>query len=86
MAAALRPGLAAARAALRIVDIDADPALKARFDWDVPLLCDGESVPDGAERCPCLAGALIGTDVGGLARAVGSLTCWGSGAGTARFA
>lgn len=25
------------------VDVDADPALKARFGWDVPLLYDGES-------------------------------------------
>lgn len=25
------------------VDVDADPALKARFGWDVPLLFDGET-------------------------------------------
>ncbi len=25
------------------IDVDADPALKARFGWDVPLLFDGES-------------------------------------------
>lgn len=25
------------------LDVDADPALKARFGWDVPLLFDGEA-------------------------------------------
>lgn len=25
------------------VDVDAEPALKARFGWDVPLLFDGDS-------------------------------------------
>jgi hypothetical protein len=25
-----------------VIDIDADPALKMRFDWDVPLLFAGE--------------------------------------------
>ncbi len=28
------------------VDVDADPALKARYGWDVPLLYDG-----GTEIC-----------------------------------
>lgn len=27
---------------LMAVDVDDDPALKARFGWDVPLLFDGE--------------------------------------------
>jgi hypothetical protein len=43
MRAALTPGLKAARASLKVVDIDTDPALKARFDWDVPLLYHGET-------------------------------------------
>jgi hypothetical protein len=25
------------------VDVDGDPALKARFGWDVPLLFDGDA-------------------------------------------
>lgn len=25
------------------VDIDADPALKAKYDWEVPLLFDGDT-------------------------------------------
>ena len=25
------------------VDVDADPALRARFGWDVPLLFDGDA-------------------------------------------
>ena len=28
---------------LRAVDVDADPLLKARFGWDVPLLFDGDT-------------------------------------------
>jgi hypothetical protein len=28
---------------LMAVDVDDDPALKARFGWDVPLLFDGEN-------------------------------------------
>lgn len=28
---------------LNPVDVDADPALKARYGWDVPLLFDGDS-------------------------------------------
>jgi len=42
MAAALRPLIAASRYHLAEVDVDADPALKARFGWEVPLLFDGE--------------------------------------------
>ncbi len=30
--------------ALRIVDVDADPALEARFDEQVPVLMDGDVV------------------------------------------
>lgn len=30
------------RHVLSFVDVDADPVLKARFGWDVPLLFDGE--------------------------------------------
>ena len=28
---------------LKSVDVDADPALKARFGWEVPLLFDGDA-------------------------------------------
>ena len=28
---------------LEPVDVDADPSLKVRFGWDVPLLFDGET-------------------------------------------
>lgn len=28
---------------LQSLDVDADPALKARFGWDVPLLFDGDT-------------------------------------------
>jgi hypothetical protein len=28
---------------LQALDVDADPALKARFGWDVPLLFDGDT-------------------------------------------
>jgi hypothetical protein len=41
MAAAVAP-LAAAGVALRTLDVDADPALRSRFGWDVPLLFAGE--------------------------------------------
>jgi hypothetical protein len=41
MAAALQPHILARGITLQTVDVDTDPALKARFDWDVPLLfCD----------------------------------------------
>lgn len=43
MASAVGPMIAARGHGLRKVDIDADPALKARFGWDVPLLFDGDS-------------------------------------------
>lgn len=42
MAAALQPHLLACGVALQTIDIDSDPVLKARFDWDVPLLFCGE--------------------------------------------
>lgn len=42
MAAALGPLIAASGVGLRQVDVDADPALKSRFGWDVPLLFDGD--------------------------------------------
>lgn len=42
MAAALGPLVAARGVGLRQVDVDADPLLKARFGWDVPLLFDGD--------------------------------------------
>lgn len=28
---------------MQSVDVDADPVLKARFGWDVPLLFDGDA-------------------------------------------
>ena len=42
MAAALTPHLAAGNMRLHTVDIDLDPTLLARFDWEVPLLFEGE--------------------------------------------
>ena len=42
MAGAVVPRLAAQWIKLQTVDIDSDPKLTARFDWDVPLLFDGE--------------------------------------------
>lgn len=37
-------GLLAGRAIeIGQIDVDADPALEARFGWDVPLLFDGET-------------------------------------------
>jgi hypothetical protein len=46
MAEAVRPYLASADWVLNIVDIDADAALQARYDLDVPVLCGG-----GVELC-----------------------------------
>lgn len=43
MADAVRPSIEAAGYRLLAVDVDADPALKARFGWDVPLLFEGET-------------------------------------------
>lgn len=43
MADAVRPAIEAAGHRLLAVDVDADPALKARFGWDVPLLFEGET-------------------------------------------
>lgn len=42
MAAALVPYLTEGNMRLHRVNIDLDPALLARFDWDVPLLFAGE--------------------------------------------
>jgi hypothetical protein len=28
---------------LKLIDVDADPSLKTKYGWDVPLLFDGES-------------------------------------------
>ena len=41
MAAAVRALIRGSRHGLTAVDVDADPALKAQFGWDVPLLFDG---------------------------------------------
>lgn len=43
MAAAVEPLLAGGGHRLQPVDVDAEPALKARYGWDVPLLFDGET-------------------------------------------
>lgn len=43
MAAAVRPLAEAGGHRLQAVDVDADPALKARYGWDVPLLFDGDA-------------------------------------------
>ena len=42
MAAALGPLVTARGVGLRQVDVDADPVLRSRFGWDVPLLFDGD--------------------------------------------
>ena len=31
------------RCSVALVDVDADPALKARYGWEVPLLFDGDT-------------------------------------------
>jgi hypothetical protein len=41
MAAEVRALIAGSGHELSPVDVDADPALKARYGWDVPLLFDG---------------------------------------------
>ena len=43
MMAALHPKLLDQAVCLQTVDIDTRPELKARFDWDVPLLFAGET-------------------------------------------
>jgi hypothetical protein len=43
MADAVQPPIEAAGHRLQTVDVDADPALQARFGWDVPLLFEGEA-------------------------------------------
>lgn len=42
MVAVISPLIAAGGHDLHEVDVDADPSLKARFGWDVPLLFDGD--------------------------------------------
>ena len=42
MADAVRPPIEAAGHRLLALDVDAAPALKARFGWDVPLLFEGD--------------------------------------------
>jgi hypothetical protein len=42
MAEAVRARIAGGRVALVAVDVDADPALKAAYGWEVPLLFDGD--------------------------------------------
>lgn len=46
MVAALEPALPALGCTLEVVDVDADPALEARYDERVPVL-----TLDGAEIC-----------------------------------
>lgn len=46
MAADVQALIAGTGHGLQSVDVDADPDLKARYGWDVPLLFDG-----GAEIC-----------------------------------
>jgi peroxiredoxin len=43
MASEVRAQLAGSGHGLSPVDVDADPALKAQYGWDVPLLFDGAS-------------------------------------------
>jgi hypothetical protein len=43
MAAAANVLIAGSGHRLEPVDVDADPALKARYGWDVPLLFDGST-------------------------------------------
>jgi len=42
MAAALKMRIAGLAVRIDTIDIDRDPALKARFGWDVPLLFAGD--------------------------------------------
>ena len=44
MALALGPLLEGSGVAVLEVDVDADPALEARYGWDVPVLLAGEEV------------------------------------------
>ena len=50
MAAALVPLAARLGAAVTVVDVDADPALEARYGELVPVLLLGDP-PDGAKLC-----------------------------------
>jgi hypothetical protein len=42
MAAEVQALIAESGHRLAAVDVDADPSLKARYGWDVPLLFDGD--------------------------------------------
>jgi hypothetical protein len=42
MAAEVEALIAESGHRLAAVDVDADPSLKARYGWDVPLLFDGD--------------------------------------------
>ncbi len=42
MASGVRALIADSQHMLGLVDVDAQPALKAQFGWDVPLLFDGD--------------------------------------------
>jgi hypothetical protein len=42
MAAEVQALIAESGHHLAAVDVDADPSLKARYGWDVPLLFDGD--------------------------------------------
>jgi hypothetical protein len=43
MAAHVRTLIAGSGHGLKPVDVDGDPALKARYGWDVPLLFSGDT-------------------------------------------
>ncbi|MHB1187701.1 glutaredoxin family protein [Thiobacillus sp.] len=43
MAAEAHAMIAGTGHGLELVNVDADPALKARYGWDVPLLFDGDT-------------------------------------------
>ena len=48
MADALRPLLEATGGTMRILDIDADPALREKYDWRIPVLTlEGDVVCEG---------------------------------------
>lgn len=56
---ALAPLLAARGLEMDIVDIDTDPALKARFDWRIPVFTlDGEIICEGRIDVPAVRDAL----------------------------
>lgn len=43
MAAAVRARIAGAGHVLALVDVDADPGLREKYGWEVPLLFDGDT-------------------------------------------